>query len=40
VGTTTELDVATLPDEPTLGAAVSASLRTTCAAALADPRWD
>lgn len=40
VGTTTELDVTTLPDEPTLGAEVSASLRGTCAAALDDPRWD
>jgi hypothetical protein len=38
-GTTTDLDVTALPDEPTLGAEVSAALRVTCADALVDPRW-
>jgi hypothetical protein len=30
---------ALLPDDATLGVEVSASLRGTCADALADPRW-
>lgn len=39
-GTTTDVDVTTLPDAAKLGPEVSASLRGVCARALADPRWD
>ncbi|MCA3014397.1 MAG: hypothetical protein INH41_18595, partial [Myxococcaceae bacterium] len=38
-GATTTLDGGALPDDPQLGAAVSASLRATCGQALSDPRW-
>jgi hypothetical protein len=38
-GTTAAPDVRALPDDATLGVEVSASLRGTCADALADPRW-
>jgi hypothetical protein len=38
-GTITSADVRQLPDEPTLGAGVSARLRDVAARALADPRW-